>query len=468
MSSTAGHASRATAKLPEQVLKSLKTPWEQFTQTETSSGIILILAALVAFAWANSPLSDSYFAMRDLEVGFTFGGFAMHYHLSHWVNDLLMALFFFVVGLEIKREFMVGELAGFSRASLPIAGALGGMVVPALIYTYFNVGLPSISGWGVPMATDIAFAVGVLALLGSRVPTALKVFLLALAIVDDLGAVLVIAIFYTSDLNLLALLLSFVAWGAALFYGMGGGVRPIVFLIVGAVCWYFMHESGVHATIAGVLMAIAVPLRHGMTADEFDHAVKGFERGHDFEDVEVEVQHLEHLLESARSPLHRMEHALQPYISYCIMPVFALFNAGVALGGGEATYITPVSIGAFFGLLLGKPIGIAGFAFIAVMTRLTVLPRGANWIGMLGVGLIAGIGFTMALFIAGLAFPDPHMLDEAKLGVLCASVVAAVLGLAFLTVALPKAGEAGGDEAGSPHGASAAAGVGARSEGGTS
>lgn len=442
MSSIPGHAPRASAKLPARVLTSLKTPWEQFTQTETSSGIILIVAAVIAFVWANSPLAGSYFAMQDVEVGFTFGSFTLSYTMAQWVNDLLMALFFFVVGLEIKREFLVGELAGFSRASLPIAGALGGMVAPALIYVYFNIGLPSMSGWGVPMATDIAFAVGVLALLGSRVPTSLKVFLLALAIVDDLGAVLVIAIFYTSQLDAVALLLSFLAWGAALFYGLGGGVRPLVFLLIGAVCWYFMHESGVHATIAGVLMAITVPLRHGMNADDLDRTVKAYQRRDEFEDIEVEVQHLEHVLEDARSPLHRMGHALQPYVAYGIMPVFALFNAGVALGGSEASYLTPVSIGAFFGLLVGKPIGIAGFAFLAVVAGMTSLPRGANWIGMVGVGLIAGIGFTMALFIAGLAYPDPQMLDQAKLGVLSASIVAGVLGLAFLSVALPKSGDA--------------------------
>ena len=429
---------RASGKLPAQVLSTIKTPWQHFVETETSSGIVLIFAALVAFIWANSPFAESYFHMKELEVGFEFGAFSMHHHLQHWVNDLLMALFFFVVGLEIKREFLVGELAGVKQASLPIAGALGGMIAPALIYVWFNWGGPGIPGWGVPMATDIAFAVGVLALLGSRVPIGLKVFLLALAIVDDLGAVLVIAVFYTAELNMVMLALAFVAWGAAVFYGRGGGTSAVVYLLIGTFCWYFMLESGVHATIAGVLMALAIPLRHGMAPTELVDQLQSLDEERRPERVQVHIEHLEHVLDRAHSPLYAMEHALQPWVAYFIMPVFALFNAGVALGGGDAGFVTDISMGAFFGLLIGKPFGITGFALVAVASGLATLPRGANWTSMFGVGMVAGIGFTMALFIAGLAFPAPHLLDEAKLGVLAASVCAAILGLGFLLVALRK------------------------------
>ncbi|HLT01248.1 MAG TPA: Na+/H+ antiporter NhaA, partial [Geminicoccaceae bacterium] len=340
---------------------------------------------------------------------------------------------------EIKRELLVGELAGWQRAALPAAGALGGMVVPALIYLGFNLEDPAIRGWGVPMATDIAFALGVLALLGRRVPLGLKVFLLALAIVDDLGAVLVIALFYTADLNGTALSISLLVWVAALAYGRIAGSRPLVFVLLGVVMWYFMYRSGVHATIAGVLMALSVPLRHRLSVEELQRelrALGGERRG--FEQVEVVIEHLEEVLNRAHSPLHSMEHALAPYVAFFVMPVFAFFNAGVALGGIEGGMLSSVSLGAFFGLLLGKPIGVTGFVFLAVASGLARLPSGATWPGMIGVGLLAGIGFTMSLFIANLAFPDPALLNQAKIGVLAASVVASLLGLAFLSRALPQ------------------------------
>jgi NhaA family Na+:H+ antiporter len=349
-----------------------------------------------------------------------------------------MAVFFFLVGLEIKREVLVGELAGWQRASLPAAGALGGMVVPALIYVGFNLGEPTIHGWGVPMATDIAFALGVLALLGERVPLSLKVFLLALAIVDDLGAVLVIALFYTDDLNGGSLLISLLVWGAALAYGRASGEKPLVFGLLGLVMWYFMLKSGVHATIAGVLMALAVPLRHKLSPQALQNELRSLtSQGGGFEQVEMVIGHLEEVLAKAHSPLHSMEHALAPYVAFVIMPVFAFFNAGVALKGAEGGLISAVSLGAFIGLLLGKPIGVTGFVLIAVKSGLTRLPPGASWSAIVGVGLLAGIGFTMSLFIAHLAFAEPASLNQAKIGVLAASVVASAAGLAFLSRALP-------------------------------
>ena len=289
------------------------------------------------------------------------------------------------------------------------------------------------------MATDIAFALGVLALLGERVPLNLKVFLLALAIVDDLGAVLVIALFYTAEVDGASLLISLLVWGGALAYGRASGVWPLVFALLGVVMWYFMLKSGVHATIAGVLMAMTVPLRHEVSAQMLQQELRTLAaQSGGFEQVEMAIGRLEEVLEKAHSPLHRMEHALAPYVAFFVMPVFAFFNAGVAIGGGEGGLISAVSLGAFVGLLLGKPIGVAGFVLLAVASGLTRLPAGASWSAMIGVGLLAGIGFTMSLFIANLAFTDQAMLDQAKIGVLAASVVASLAGLAFLSRTLPR------------------------------
>ena len=424
---------------PRAVVAKLLTPAQEFIRTESASGILLIAAAALAFAWANSPWAARYFAVLDIPLGVGFGGWSLEKPLLLWVNDLLMAGFFFVIGLEIKREILVGELAGWQRASLPAAGALGGMIVPALIYVAFNPGEPAIRGWGVPMATDIAFALGVLALLGQRVPLNLKVFLLALAIVDDLGAVLVIALFYTADVNGTSLLISLLVWGGALAYGRADGEKPLVFALLGLVMWYFMLKSGVHATIAGVLMAMAVPLRHKLSPQVLQNELRALTgHGGNFEQVEMVIGRLEGVLAKAHSPLHSMEHALAPYVAFFVMPVFAFFNAGVAVGGGEGGLISAVSLGAFVGLLVGKPIGVAGFVSIAVMSGLTRLPAGASWSAMVGVGLLAGIGFTMSLFIANLAFAEQALLDQAKIGVLAASVVASLAGLAFLSRALPR------------------------------
>ena len=353
---------------PKAVVARLLTPVQEFIRTESASGVILIAAAALAFAWANSPWAASYFALLDLPFSLRFGAWSLEKPLLLWVNDLLMAGFFFVIGLEIKREILVGELAGWRRAALPVAGALGGMLVPALIYVALNPEEPAIRGWGVPMATDIAFALGVLALLGERVPLSLKVFLLALAIVDDLGAVLVIALFYTAELNGTSLLISLLVWGGALAYGRAHGDKPLVFALLGLVMWYFMLKSGIHSTIAGVLMALAVPLRHRLSAPELQQELRtlGSGRG-DFEQVEVMLEHLDGVLSKAHSPLHNIEHALAPYVAFLVMPVFAFFNAGVAVGGIEGGLMSPVALGAFAGLLLGKPIGVAGFVFLAVM-----------------------------------------------------------------------------------------------------
>jgi Na+:H+ antiporter, NhaA family len=430
------------SRIPKKVVEAVASPVQRFIATESSSGIVLILAALAAFAWANSPWAGAYLQMLETGVGIGLGGWRLEMTLQHWVNDLLMALFFFLVGLEIKRELLIGELAGWQRAALPVAGALGGMVVPALIYVAFNAGEDTVRGWGVPMATDIAFALGVLALLGERVPLSLKVFLLALAIVDDLGAVLVIALFYTENLDTTALLVSLAIWGGALFYGRAEGHRGVVFALIGGIVWYFMLRSGVHATIAGVLMALAVPARHRMSTDELRRELQ-WTAGATFEDIEARIQHLEGVIDQAHSPLHAMEHDLGPYVAFLVMPVFAFFNAGVALGGRELDLLSAVTMGAFLGLLIGKPIGVVAFVWLAVRTGISQLPKDGGWMGFAGIGLLAGIGFTMSLFVANLAFGEGALLDQAKIGVLAASLVAALAGLGFLHVALPGRKRAG-------------------------
>jgi len=424
-------------------------PVRRLMASQSASGVVLILCALVAFAWANSPLADIYFHMMHVETALVFGGFHLELSLAHFVNDALMAIFFFVVGLEIKREFLAGELAGLRRAALPIAGALGGMIAPALIYAVINWGEPTLDGWGVPMATDIAFAVGVLALIGDRVPLGLKVFLLALAIVDDLGAVMVIALFYTETLNTTALLYSLAAWAVAVLYGRFGHARAGVFFVIGLVCWYFMLESGVHATIAGVLMALAIPLGGKLPPRDLEAEVREMMLPSSG-GVDVKVERISYLVDRVQSPLMSFEHTLSPWVAFLVMPVFALFNAGVALGGGHgaeaaaegaehAALIGLPTIGAFFGLLVGKPLGIALFAWVAIASGLASFPRGANWLGIVGIGCLGGIGFTMALFVANLAFGTGAELDQAKIGVLSASVISALLGYACLARAFADA-----------------------------
>jgi len=424
-------AAAAASSIRRQVI----LPFRRFFETASAGGAVLIAAAGFAFLWANSPWAPAYEAMKHAQTTATIAGVGVDKSLAHWVNDFLMALFFFVVGLEIKRELVAGELRGWSRAALPVIGALGGMVGPALIYVMIAGSTAYAPGWGVPMATDIAFAVGVLALIGDRVPYGLKVFLLAFAIVDDLGAVIVIALFYTPDVAVLPLVISLATCLLAAAYGRQGGGRPIVFVILGAIAWYAMLKSGVHATIAGVLMAFTVPLRQVPDAAALGEALTPRLSGSP-ERIEVELHSLEALIEERRSPLHNFEHKLQPYVAFLIMPIFALFNAGVNVTGGTLE-IGIGTLAVFLGLLIGKPVGIVGAVMLGSWLKLYRLPPEMNLRALFGMGLLGGIGFTMSLFIADLAFPDPVMLDEVKLGVLCASVVAAFLGLAWLRWVLP-------------------------------
>jgi Na+:H+ antiporter, NhaA family len=425
-------------------------PFQRFARMETAGGIVLLACTALALAWANSPWAASYEHLWEQELSVAVGAFSARASLHAAINDGLMAVFFFLVGLEIKREMLVGALASARRAALPVAAALGGMVVPAAIYALLNRGGPGFSGWGIPMATDIAFALGVLALVGDRVPSALKVFLAALAIADDIGAVLVIAVFYTGG----------VAWGALgaaallILLSLGANVsgvrRPWVYAAIGVLLWAAVLASGVHATVAGVLLAFTIPVHTRVNATEFVAqslaALDDFDRAID--EVEPEraslartvlsnagsqeaIHTLEELCEQAQPPLHRLEHGLHGVVAFAIMPLFALANAGVALGGGAAATAasSPVALGALLGLLVGKPVGITLFAWLAVRAGVASLPDGVGWRALAGVACLGGIGFTMALFVAGLAFPGaPALLGEAKLGVLAASAVAGVIG----------------------------------------
>jgi len=419
-------------------------PVNRFIKHETTGGIVLFASAVVAMIWANSPFSDSYHELWHIPFAIGIGDFMISKDLHHWINDGLMAVFFFVVGLELKREFIGGELSSFRKALLPLAAGAGGMIVPALIYLAFNKGTPAVDGWGVPMATDIAFALGILSLLGNRVTLSLKVFLTAIAIADDLGAVIVIALFYTSDVSLISL-----GVGAAFMAVMVGanmlGVRSSIFygiLGIGGL-WFAFLMSGVHATIAGVLAAFAIP---GRTKIDEQGYIKNIEKlTDDFRNAEHTDNHLVtleqlHIIEDikkysarAETPLQRLEHGMHPLVAFVVMPVFALANAGIELSGDVLSSIgNPVTIGIFLGLVVGKFIGITGMTKLMVMTKLASLPEGTTWRHIYGVSLLGGVGFTMSLFITELAFSQPQDILEAKVGIMAASLVAGIIGYMLL------------------------------------
>ncbi|HEU4881416.1 MAG TPA: Na+/H+ antiporter NhaA [Longimicrobium sp.] len=421
------------------------SPFARFLRTESAGGIVLIAATLVAIVWANSPWSGSYHHLWETVVTIGAGRYALSYPLHYWINDGLMAVFFFLVGLEIKREFLVGELASVRRAALPIAAALGGMIVPAILYALLNVGGPGEPGWGTPMATDIAFALGVLALLGPRIPLSLKVFLAALAIVDDLGAVLVIAVFYTDQIAWGALGVGMAVLAALIVAGRLQARTPIVYVVLGVILWLAFLKSGVHATVAGVLLAMTIPARTRIDTQEFldrgrrilDYFDEAGKEGSDVltnRDQQAAIQEMENACEAAQAPLQRIEHELHAPVAFVIIPLFALANAGVHLGGNLGEALTNrVALGIILGLVIGKPIGITLFAWLAVKSNLAALPAGTTWRAIRGVSLLGGIGFTMSLFIAGLAFPGaPQLNEDAKIGIFAASLVAAITGLLVL------------------------------------
>ena len=425
---------------------------QAFARIEASSGIVLMVAALAALIWANSPWDESYFDLLHTHLTFDLNVVLLDLSLQHWINDALMVIFFFLMGLEIKRELVHGELSGFRRALLPATAALGGMIVPALIYTAFNAGGEGAQGWGIPVATDIAFALGVLSLLSRRVPASIRIFLLALAIADDIGGILVIAIFYTSDINFTAMAVAALILGVTYVFNRAG-VRTInVYVVLGGLLWVAVFESGIHATIGGVVLGLLTPARHYYNPETYAASAEDLAKRYRtaLETGAQGVQEsllsqMEDLTKGTEAPLERIERALVRWVGFSIVPIFALANAGVAISGDVAgdAITSSVSQGVAFGLVAGKPLGIFLFTFVAVKLGLCDLPRGASWSHIFGVGLLGGIGFTVALLITDLGFREhPILADEAKLGVLAASAVAAVIGMAFLFFA----GKPGGHE----------------------
>ncbi|MEN8214693.1 MAG: Na+/H+ antiporter NhaA [Pseudomonadota bacterium] len=422
------------------------TPFEEFIHRQTTSGLLLMGTALLALVLANSPLADAYEHIIHTPVGVTFGDWSLNMSLQHWVNDGLMAFFFFVVGLELKREILVGELAELRNAVLPISAAIGGMVVPALIYYAINPQGDAAIGWGVPMATDIAFAIGALALLASRVPRALITFLVALAIVDDLGAVMVIAIFYTDTIALTPLTIAGGLFLLLLFFNMIGIRKVLPYFIVAIFLWYAMLQSGVHATLAGILGALSVPATPKYNPERFSEHVRELAERFDAshlpgrsimtnDALRAVVQALENGVHSVQAPLQVLEHLWHMPVAYLIIPVFALVNAGIPLDFGSlgATMAHPVMVGVVLGLLAGKFIGITGAAWLVLKLGVAVLPRDTRFTQIMGVSLLAGIGFTMSIFVAQLGFGEQQeLLLMAKTGILFASLAAGVAGYIWL------------------------------------
>lgn len=378
--------------------------FKRFLQLESASGIILFIAAVLAVVIKNSSLSNTYDSLLTLHAGFEIGNFKIEKELIHWVNDGLMAIFFFLVGLEIKREFIDGELSSFKQAILPALAAIGGMIFPALVFLLINLNNPSVwHGWAIPCATDIAFSLGILALLGSRVPLGLKVFLTALAIIDDLGAIVIIAVFYSSNIDLFALFTAFFICILLFIINEREVRHKFVYVTISAVLWYFVLKSGIHATIAGVLAAFFIPFK-----------IKG-----------------------GSSPVKEFEHLLHPWVAYLILPVFAFFNAGVSFKGMSfSDLFSPLTISIALGLFLGKQIGVMLFSWITIKTGLADLPSEANWKQFYAVSVLTGVGFTMSLFIETLAFGNPHLEVPARLGIISGSVLSGLVGYLVLKKSL--------------------------------
>ncbi len=419
-------------------------PFQEFAQRETSGGILLLSSAIIALIWANSPWAHLYEQLWHTEIAIVLGDFHLEEDLLHWINDGLMAIFFLFVGLEIKREVLIGELASVRRAALPIVAAVGGMLVPAGLYIAVNGGGEGARGWGIPMATDIAFALGIMALLGRRVPLSLKVFLVALAIVDDIGAVLVIAIFYTSELSWMHLAAGAVLLVVLLGANRAGFRHPLPYSLLGLGLWFAFLQSGVHATVAGVLLAMTIPSSIRLNTrdflaqcraflDSFERASVSTEKRHMQDGHRAAVYALESACEHVESPMQRLEHALYPWVTYVIMPVFGLANAGVVLSGDLGAAVThSVSLGVIVGLVVGKQAGITLFSWLAIRLGLASLPRGVTWRQVYGAAWLGGIGFTMSIFIANLAFGDTALLPIAKMGILLASITAGSIGWLIL------------------------------------
>lgn len=430
----------------ERKFNKILTPFERFVKRTTTGGLILMGAAFIALVLANSPLAGKYLDLLHAHMGMSIGNWEIDKSLHHWVNDGLMALFFFVVGLELKREILVGELADLRKAILPIIAAIGGMLVPALCYISLNLGEDTLRGWGIPMATDIAFALGVIALLASRVPKALITFLVALAIVDDLGAVIVIALFYTQQLVWEFLIIGAVLIGFLITMNAVGIRRPSGYFIVGILLWFVFLKSGVHATLAGVITAFTIPSKPKFNPSVFSQRVQEilvqFKAGYKEDESILKNQRLSAIVQTledgvlgVQTPLQRLEHSLHKPVAFFVLPIFALFNAGVVIDANTTLQALrePVALGIIFGLLVGKFIGIAGLSWLAVRLGICELPKSTNIKHIIGAAMLGSIGFTMSIFIAELAFVDqPQMIMQAKLGILLSSVLAGCAGYFWL------------------------------------
>jgi len=390
------------------MIKTLSKPFKWFFQLEAASGLVLLIAAVIALVISNSNFSELYFSTLEQYLFIGINNFGLKLSVHHWINDLLMAIFFFFVTLEIKREFIQGELSNLKKALLPIIGAVGGMVIPALAYIAINFGnTETLNGWAIPSATDIAFSLGILSLLGSRVPVSLKIFLTALAIIDDLGAILIIAFFYSGDLSISYLSLILISYIFLLVLNKFGIKFFSPYLIVGAFMWFFTYKSGIHATIAGVLLASTIP--HRLKNKDFSLLIK-------------------------------LEHAISPYVAFMIMPIFAFANAGVSLGGlSLSSLLQPVPLGILLGLFIGKQVGVMIFSFVAVKTGAAQMPDNSSWLTLYGVSVLTGIGFTMSLFVGNLAFVENiQYIDGVKIGVLAGSLLSTLFGYFILLFASKK------------------------------
>lgn len=424
-------------------IRKILKPAIRFFQLEQASGLLLIAVAIVAIVWANSPLASSYFSIWSSKVSFGFGEFKIEKDFLHWINDGLMVVFFFVVGLEIKRELLIGELSSVKNAVMPAVAALGGMIFPAIIYFLINNTGEAAQGWGIPMATDIAFAIGILSILGNRVPFALKIFLTAVAIIDDLGAVIVIAVFYSTNISLMMLGAAGIVLIILIVLNYLQIKSPLVYILFGLVLWFLFLKSGVHTTIAGVVLAFTIPTKTRMNGKKFfdetsDALAEMKERGlvKDENRISVSVNEvlytIEENCEKATAPAHRLEHKLHPYVAFFIMPVFALANAGVSLGGVSGDVINGITLGIIAGLFVGKVLGVGLFSMAAVKLGLGVLPTGSSLRQIIGTGFLAGIGFTMSLFIGSLAFNSQELIDFAKIGIITGSIFSGIVGYMIL------------------------------------
>ena len=390
------------------MIRTLSKPFKWFFQLEAASGLVLLIAAIIALVISNSNFSELYFNTLEQYLFIGINNFGLKLSVHHWINDLLMAVFFFFVTLEIKREFIQGELSNLKKALLPIIGAVGGMVIPALVYIVINLGnAETLNGWAIPSATDIAFSLGILSLLGSRVPISLKIFLTALAIIDDLGAILIIAFFYSGDLSISYLSLILISYILLLLLNKFGIKKFIPYLIIGVFMWFFTYKSGIHATIAGVLLASTIP-----------HRIK----------------------EKDFSLLIKLEHAISPYVAFMIMPIFAFANAGVALEGlSLSSLLEPVPLGILLGLFVGKQVGVMLVSFFAVKCGVAQMPDKSNWLSLYGVSILTGVGFTMSLFVGNLAFAENiQYIDGVKIGVLAGSLLSTVFGYFILLYSSKK------------------------------